>query len=1249
MSFQIPLHFEDLTRSAAGDWQVTPSGPRDATSERLIKVVDDNSDSILSATSASNSHFHALYTLIARYQNLTEQQRTAVVDVLVKLIRAASASNVSHIKICLFLASGLCACACNASPLCKFWEKNGCETVIESMLNLVPSVPNPPPFSPTDSDQLSSLLIRTSLHVLEKPSLSKNKHIRPHLSRCLVSSLQIDQRQSLPASTALQHALCRYEHIPTPLADVLDRACSEATQFVPFVSEFVREIARLPQERLILDVSAAKSVSQFLTDFADKRASIFRTNASLILSLLGVDSYVVRNGVVHVIAALILENPKPDDPLLDILLQRAHLDAHAFTRSKALQCWISLATKHVVPSRLFPVLADMAASRLDDRTAAVRKYAAQLLATLLVENPFGPALKLSHFSSKLEELLAQLSNDKDRQDPTGMENGAESIQNDLESNAGSVFQSLDEEHVNEGVQGCENSADVVTEQEHSVEVENGLVPLSQDANDDPEAETEAGESLLENPEQKELMLMKNFYKFAVNFIRAIETGLETVYNMLWSKSITDVAEALSLIVTAIQFQIETGSGRAVRKMLPLTLARENNIREKTVDAYVRLLAPSGLDSIEEKEAAILVSKGLTMLAVGATMGELACLKELVHALSASREECRVIRPSVITVLWDLFGGHISGASMTQRRGAAIVLAMIVEKRPDSILQRIEMLHQVGLAESELVRWSCVIAAQLPVENSENNELCEKLRQLCISSDDFSTVEQAINALFVISKTPENLFSSIIAELAKDLYKTKDKVRVMNLSRFFVVLGHVAVKELVRIERFALQLRKQVLDDHSDENNDEEEKASAKADAALELAEKELVSPFSVLGRYGILAQKVAVDSSAPEKLRACAVMCLAKLMCVQKEFCARNLQSLFSILASESGPLVRANAITALGDLAFRFPNLVELCSPRIYSLLRDKDTKVRKNALIVLIHLTLNDMIKAKGQIAWMALCILDEDERIADSAQVFFCELARKAVNAIYNILPDTISCISGMENVSFEQFKKVISFLLGLMDKERHADGMVDKLCHRFHSSDSTRKNRDLAYCISQLNMSSKGLVKLNESFKSYSAALIENDVYSLMMQAITKGNKSSTLGTSTQVVEELTAKIDAVRRAAEGDVETELSLESTGQANLSSHTSQVTETSRPRAKKSSRVDTRRKRVTSTAEGSGEEQNEKNESSISEKRTTRSRTSTRQRKRVNESSDESEPEQSSEVGDSDPADSEESVDFDSCGSKA
>jgi hypothetical protein len=50
---------------------------------------------------------------------------------------------------------------------------------------------------------------------------------------------------------------------------------------------------------------------------------------------------------------------------------------------------------------------------------------------------------------------------------------------------------------------------------------------------------------------------------------------------------------------------------------------------------------------------------------------------------------------------------------------------------------------------------------------------------------------------------------------------------------------------------------------------------------------------------------------------------------------------------------------------------------------LRDPETRVRKNALMVLTHLILNDMVKVKGHIAEMAVCLEDPDRRIADLAR--------------------------------------------------------------------------------------------------------------------------------------------------------------------------------------------------------------------------------------------------------------------------
>lgn len=47
----------------------------------------------------------------------------------------------------------------------------------------------------------------------------------------------------------------------------------------------------------------------------------------------------------------------------------------------------------------------------------------------------------------------------------------------------------------------------------------------------------------------------------------------------------------------------------------------------------------------------------------------------------------------------------------------------------------------------------------------------------------------------------------------------------------------------------------------------------------------------------------------------------------------------------------------------------------------------------MVLSHLILNDMMKVKGHIARIALCLQDPDPSIASMAQLFFHELARRA----------------------------------------------------------------------------------------------------------------------------------------------------------------------------------------------------------------------------------------------------------------
>lgn len=136
-----------------------------------------------------------------------------------------------------------------------------------------------------------------------------------------------------------------------------------------------------------------------------------------------------------------------------------------------------------------------------------------------------------------------------------------------------------------------------------------------------------------------------------------------------------------------------------------------------------------------------------------------------------------------------------------------------------------------------------------------------------------------------------------------------------------------------------------------------------------------------------------------------ATLALCKCMCISKSFCEKHLTLLFSVLvkAPNDDQDLRANIVIAVGDLAFRFPNEVEPYTPKIYACLRDKSTRVRRHTLMVLTHLILNDMVKVKGNVCEIALCLQDQEPRIRDMARLLFHELSKRTNSPIYNLLPD------------------------------------------------------------------------------------------------------------------------------------------------------------------------------------------------------------------------------------------------------
>lgn len=300
---------------------------------------------------------------------------------------------------------------------------------------------------------------------------------------------------------------------------------------------------------------------------------------------------------------------------------------------------------------------------------------------------------------------------------------------------------------------------------------------------------------------------------------------------------------------------------------------------------------------------------------------------------------------------------------------------------------------------------------------------------------------------------------------------------------------------------------------------------AEAEYINHVCESEVLSGHTVLGTLSPIVVAVCTNPQlyTDPQLRTTACLSLTKMMLVSSTFCEEHLPLVFTMMEKSSEPPIRSKLVYAIGDLADRFPNLIEPWTKHLYARLQDKSSQVRLDAVVVLKHLITNEMVKVRGQISDMALCIVDAEERISVMASEFFRDLSKKG-NTLYNVIPDIISRLSNPTmNVSEENFNRILEFLLPLIQKDKQMESLVDKLCQRFRASTSERQWSDIAFCLSLLQYSERSLRRLLENFQCYFDKLNTEKVYeafeSIIAQALKTNKPERKL-----IVEELQTKID-----------------------------------------------------------------------------------------------------------------------------
>lgn len=756
------------------------------------------------------------------------------------------------------------------------------------------------------------------------------------------------------------------------------------------------------------------------------------------------------------------------------VLEERFLDINPYCRCRAIQVYLKICDLEQKFPKRRQAVAELAARSLEDKSSNVRRNAIKLLAKLVATHPFsvmhGGQLSYAEWNARLEAVDAELNALRPPETP-GLD-GEEGMQ-------------VDSELLDDATQMPEDSpskAPRMSDEEKAVAMQKA-------------AEQAATSELL-----GKLQLTRKYYSEAIRFIEVLHTASGIVIQLLSSRNKSEVIEAMDFFVIIDAYKIETARS-GIRRMLRLIWTKGNSdegkgVQTHLIDCYKGLFFEAP-DSFSPNDAANYIARNMISLTFGSTPAELTCLEQLISTMMNAGH----ISEGVVAKLWQVYGVQKKEISRTQRRGAIIVLGMLALADPEVVIKEIEVMLRIGLgnlgrADLVLAKYTCVALrrmvpgrqakskdAGIPKLANDHSVLRKLASMVEVVSDIkewYGVAEQAVSAIYALSKHPDVLCSDILKRKTKFVFQpqlqrpspshtsadgdeqrpgtasstdwqgSKMKTTSAALSQLLFVVGHIAIKQIVHLELCELDFKRRKAEQEKNKpinpapqneaaDDDELDLIGGTTeddftDAMAHIRERELLyGQNSLLSNFGPLVEEICSNSNTyPDRnLQASATLCMAKLMCVSAEYCEKNLALLITIMERSEDPTVRSNAVIALGDMAVCFNHLIDENTDFLYRRLNDDDNSVKRTCLMTLTFLILAGQVKVKGQLGEMAKCLEDSDKKIADLARMFFTELAGKD-NAVYNHFVDMFSLLSAERNLEEGSLRRIIKFLIGFVEK-------------------------------------------------------------------------------------------------------------------------------------------------------------------------------------------------------------------------
>lgn len=176
--------------------------------------------------------------------------------------------------------------------------------------------------------------------------------------------------------------------------------------------------------------------------------------------------------------------------------------------------------------------------------------------------------------------------------------------------------------------------------------------------------------------------------------------------------------------------------------------------------------------------------------------------------------------------------------------------------------------------------------------------------------------------------------------------------------------------------------------------------------------------------------------------------------------------------------------------------------------------------------------------------MCLNDESKRIQSLASLFFSELSKRSNNPVYNLLGDVISFLSRDEDniaavsvnsssaslvahrkLTENEFQTTMTFLLSFVKKDKQADSLLERLVLRMGITVGLMQRRYLAFCISLLPITEKGVKKMTELIRHIKDSLVDDTISEYFKTCISRVKKTFVKG----VAEEVNTVLDEFEKA------------------------------------------------------------------------------------------------------------------------